>query len=115
MSQDVRVYDLGNTSAESVLGPDPTPTIPELRPPFATVQQPISPRPVRAPNEGIGPDALRSLSLFLPGVSQIVRGQVSLGLFYLSSLAFLGSLSWAILNTLDRISPTLELLGGLKA
>jgi len=111
MSQDVRVYDLGKTSAESVLGPDPTPTIPELRPPFATVQQPISPRPVRSPNEGIGPDALRSLSLFLPGVSQIVRGQVSLGLFYLSSLAFLGSLTWAILNTLDRISPTLELLG----
>ncbi len=104
-----RVYNLG--SAESILGPEPGETILETRPAFATVQQPSPVRVARAPVEGLWPDVVRSLSLFMPGLSQIVRGQVPLGLFYLSSLAFLGSMTWAILQTLDRLTVTLVLLG----
>ncbi len=104
-----RVYDLG--SLESVLGPQPGQTIQETRPAFATIRQPLSPRVTRAPQEGLWPDVVRSLSLFMPGVSQIVRGRVQLGLFYLSALAFLGSITWATLQTLDRLAVTLDLFG----
>ena len=109
MGRDVQVYNLG--SVRTVLEPEPGQTIRERRPAFATVQQPSSTRMARAPIEGLWSDVVRCLSLFLPGVSQIVRGQVPLGLFYLSSLAFLGSMTWAILQTLDRLAVTLDLLG----
>ena len=114
MSQDGKVYDLGNYdpgTVESVLGPEPGQTIREARPAFATVHQPVSTRMARAPMEELWSDVVHSLSLFMPGVSQIIRGQVPLGLFYLSSLAFLGSMTWAILQTLDRLAVTLDLLG----
>jgi hypothetical protein len=38
-------------------------------------------------------------------------GRITEGLFYVSTLAFLGALSAAILETVDRLVPTLELLG----
>ena len=104
-----RLYDLG--TLDSVLGPEPGQTIQGTRRAFATIGQPLSPRVARTPDEGLWPDVVRSLALFLPGVSQIVRGQVPLGLFYLSTLVFLGSMTWAILQTLDRLAVTLDLLG----
>ena len=126
MSRDIQVYnlrsyDLGTVepvlgpeseqSVESVLGPQPERTIQETPPEFATVHQPVAKRTARAPREKLWPDVVTSLSLFLPGVSQMVRGQVTRGLFLLSSLAFLGSIAWATLQTLDRLAVTLDLLG----
>ena len=109
MSHDLRVYDLG--TVKSVLDPELEQTIRENRPAFATVQQPVSARVTRVPMERLRSNVVRSLSLFLPGVSQIVRGQIPLGLFYLASLACLGAITWAIFQTLDRLAVTLDLLG----
>lgn len=51
------------------------------------------------------------LSLFLPGTGHLVRREGMMGLFFLSSLAFVGALGWAILGTLDRLTETLMILG----
>jgi TM2 domain-containing membrane protein YozV len=56
-------------------------------------------------------DFTQSLSVFVPGATQMVRGQVTLGLFFLSALVFLGALASAVLDTIDRLAPTLDLLG----
>jgi hypothetical protein len=40
----------------------------------------------------------------------MLRGDIGTGLFFLSSLAFLGTLAWAIIVTLDRLSGTLTVL-----
>ena len=101
MGHDLKVYDLGTAT-------DLEQAIQEVRPTRATV---VSTRTAQAPAEGLWPDVVLSLSLLMPGVSQIVRGQVALGLFFLSSLAFLASMTWAILHTLDRLAGTLDLLG----
>jgi len=55
-------------------------------------------------------DASGTLSLFVPGAGQLVRGEFALGLFFLSTLAFMASLGWAIVITLDRITATLRVL-----
>ena len=52
-----------------------------------------------------------SLSLFLPGSGQIVQGKVTLGVFFLVLTAFIGTLGWAVLVALDRLTGTLSLLG----
>jgi hypothetical protein len=67
------------------------------------------PRRPEKPASLVG-DLADSLSLFVPGLSQIVRGNHTAGLFYLSWMAFLGALVAAVLGTLDRLVPTLELL-----
>jgi hypothetical protein len=54
---------------------------------------------------------VRSLSLFVPGATQVVRGQVTLGIFYASSLLFLAMLARAVVGTFDRLALTLDLLG----
>jgi hypothetical protein len=56
-------------------------------------------------------DFTQSLSVFVPGTTQMVRGQITLGLFFLTTLAFMGALTSAVLETVDRLAPTLELLG----
>ncbi len=99
---DLKVYDLGIASELEQAGKTP------LAGP--TVQQRVPTRLARAPQE-LWPDVVLSLSLFLPGLCQMARGQVKQGLFFLSSLAFLGSITWAILHTLDRLAVTLGLLG----
>lgn len=54
---------------------------------------------------------VRSVSLFLPGAGQALRGDTTRGLFYFVTTAFLAAVAWAILETFDRLSGTLELLG----
>jgi hypothetical protein len=55
-------------------------------------------------------DFLGTLSMVLPGSGQLVRGEVALGLFFMTSLAFLAAFGWALVGTLDRLTPTLRLL-----
>lgn len=52
-----------------------------------------------------------SLSVFVPGVGQFALGDPTAGLFFLTSTAFLASLCWAVVGTLERIAETLMVLG----
>lgn len=54
---------------------------------------------------------IRSLSLFVPGTTQLLHGRISRGLFFLTSLLFVVLFCRAVIGTLDRLAPTLELLG----
>jgi len=112
MSQDSAVYDLGDldrgrsgqapSSAESSRF-DPRPGPREVR---------RRPSAVGAVGTGWpGRELGQSLSVVLPGSGQIVRGDVSLGLFYMASLGFLAALGWALVESVDRLAGSLALLG----
>jgi hypothetical protein len=51
------------------------------------------------------------IALLVPGAGHVLRARFATGLFFLASIGFLGTLSWALLGTLDRLGPTLALLG----
>ena len=59
----------------------------------------------------LGPGATRSLALFVPGLGQILRGRTTDGLFFLCSIIFCAVLARAVLISMDRLLPILELLG----
>jgi TM2 domain-containing membrane protein YozV len=102
MSRDEAVYDLGDVEIDK---PHPvfgaTPVVP--RP--AAVRREIQPEA-----EGVGPALAGSLSMFVPGLGQIVTGEIAWGLFYLSGMGFCAASLWALLVTLDRLVPMLRLL-----
>ncbi len=52
-----------------------------------------------------------TLSLLLPGAGQVVRGDLTTGVFFLTAFGFLGTLGWALLGTTDRWVLTLDVLG----
>ncbi len=52
-----------------------------------------------------------TLSLLIPGAGHVVRGELTSGTFFLATFAFLGALSWALLETMDRLASTLDVLG----
>jgi hypothetical protein len=52
-----------------------------------------------------------SLSVLVPGAGQFALGDPTAGLFFLTSMAFLASLAWALIGTLERIAETLMVLG----
>ncbi len=99
MADDGDVYDLGEVGRS------------RPRPRLAPRIRSASPRPVRRTERTLGPAVAGSLSLFFPGAGQIVAGDPRLGLGLATGLAFLASLVWAILASLVRLVPTLELLG----
>jgi len=111
MSRDVPVYNLGSVE-ETLVSPGATQTFP--RPRAGRVGVPRSPRHVgvldRTVN-GVADAVVRSLSIFAPGSTQVLRGQITRGVFYASALLFLASLAWALLETLDRLAMTLDVLG----
>lgn len=104
MSEQTLIYDLGDLESE-------------IRP--AIAKDEAYRRPAAAPTEvgrvatasGASFDAAGSLSLFVPGLGRMVRSDVSTGLFFLTSLLFLGALSWAIVTSLQGLTQTLVLLG----
>lgn len=59
---------------------------------------------------GVGPALAGSLSLFVPGLGQMVAGEVGWGLLFLTWIGFCGACLWAVTATIDRIVPTLRLL-----
>jgi hypothetical protein len=113
--------DLGNADLGSV---DPTP-----RPRLTPYQVAASVRAESAANTVIEPAGGRpadpseswqlsrqfnlgsTLSLFLPGVAPMTRGQLSRGLFFLSAAGFLAALTWALLSTVERLAATFGLFG----
>lgn len=62
---------------------------------------------------GVNPaaDWVGSLSLFLPGGTHLLRGQVRQGFFFQVTACFFVAMVWAILDSLHRLGPNLELLG----
>ena len=107
MALNVEVYDLGE--ADRTVGQQRTRPLP--RP---TIRQPRRLIRTSLDNDRVAlfvTDITRSLSVFAPGASQLVRGRVSSGIFFLASLVFMVALSSAVLQTMDRLAPTLELLG----
>jgi len=104
MSRHVEVYDLGN--ADRAFGQRPV-----RRPTAATEPSRLGGVLDQERVALLASDVTRSLSMFVPGASQMAQRRVSLGLFYLTSLVFLGTLASAIVGTMDRLAPTLELLG----
>ena len=59
---------------------------------------------------GVGPALAGSLSLFVPGLGQMVAGEVGWGLLFLTWIGFCGACLWALTATIDRLVPTLRLL-----
>jgi TM2 domain-containing membrane protein YozV len=102
MNRDDTIYDLGEVDRD------------QPRAIFGAA--PEAPRPTvvrRAPRpepEGVGPALAGSLSMFVPGLGQMIAGEIAWGLFYLSGMGFCAASLWAVLATLDRLVPTLRLL-----
>ena len=65
-------------------------------------------RPSRHANEI---DWIAGFAMVAPGVPDLLRGRRTTGLFFLSMFGFVGALGWAVFATLDRLAPTLVLLG----
>lgn len=105
MSHDTTVYDLGDVD------PSPVPAS-AMRP---TVMRPRPERPAvrvgyAAPPAGVVTYITDTLSLVLPGSGRILRGEWASGAFVISSVAFLFTFGWAVVETLDRLNATLPLL-----
>lgn len=112
MAQDTTVYDLG--SLDTGVEPPVPPASPSSRQATVVAAAPARPaRPARVSSRARGPrfDVYGSLSLFVPGAGQIAAGRFAQGLFFVTTIAFLGSLSWAMLETRDRLTASLALLG----
>lgn len=57
------------------------------------------------------PAVVRSFALFVPGAGHVLRGRTMSGLFFFLSMAFLATLIWSVLATIERMVATFELLG----
>ncbi len=102
MSRDETIYDLGEVEHDrprAIFGGTP------VAPRPAPIRQEIQPEP-----NGAGAALAGSLSMFLPGLGQLITGEIAWGLFYLSGMGFCAASVWALLATLDRLVPTLGLL-----
>lgn len=106
MSQDDTVYDLGDVEHDAPR--------PYFEPVFARKTRPTPVPPPRqasaATASGVGPALAGSLSMFVPGLGQMIAGEVAWGLFYLSGVGFCAATLRAALVTLDRLVPTLGVL-----
>ncbi len=117
MSDSPGVYDLGEIGRDASTGPTGrsrpaanatvVSTIvggrqEDLRAGRVVVQREYGPGSAR-------PAVAASASLFVPGTGLMVAGDPGLGLFVLSTLGLVGALTWALLETFDRLLPILGL------
>ena len=102
MNRNETIYDLGSVDRD------------EPRAPVAGI--PRASRPVSARREsrpeavGVGPALAGSLSMFVPGLGQLIAGEVAWGLFYFSGKGFCVAALWALVVTLDGLVRTLGVL-----
>ncbi len=102
MNEPSIVWDLGEIAEQPA---------PRTARPRQDADRPGAVRPrtaMRAPNRV---DWVSSLGIVAPGIPDLVSGRRTNGLFYLSMFGFVGALGWAVYATLDRLAPTLALLG----
>jgi hypothetical protein len=102
MKRDQEIYDLGEVEIEK-----PAPLFGRIHgvPRAAPVRPPSRPEPA-----GVRPALAGSLSIFVPGLGSMVAGEPAWGAFYLSWVGFCAACLWAVLATLDRLTPTLRVL-----
>lgn len=106
MPESTSIYDLGTL--------DPTPGQGRgAQPRGGGVEHPTAPlraasAPVYVARSGF--DFYGTASLLLPGAGQVFRGEFALGLFFLSSLGFVGAFCWALIDSLERVTETLRAL-----
>jgi hypothetical protein len=112
MKQDAAVYDLG------AIDPDPG----LKRRPQAEERKQAYPRRETPPGAAGDPRFERSPgtwvlgpTMLVPGSGHILRGEIAHGLAFLGATGFVAALGWALVNTLDRLGPTLGLLGMPRA
>jgi len=102
MNREEAIYDLGEVEFD--------------KPPPAFGESPVVPRPKAVRQEtqpdqvGVGPALAGSLSMFVPGLGQMLTGEIGWGLFYLSGIGFCAASLRALVVTLDRLVPMLRLL-----
>lgn len=112
MSQESAVYDLGDLDRGT---PEPgAPSRERFAPDGRTRLREVRRRStasVPPTRPWTGRDFGQSLSVMVPGAGQVVRGDVSTGIFFLTSIAFVATLAWAVTSSIDRIAGTLHLLG----
>jgi len=117
MTEETIVYDLGEVRIDS--GPTiVAPRVPDPAPTRVSPPRPSTPRPGNSPvtftphvHGPVGSVIPASLALFVPGLGHLARRQWTAGLFFLCSLGFFTAFGWAILETLDRLTATLTVLG----
>jgi len=107
MSREDHIYDLGDVDRHEQRAVFSGPVeVASSRPSLPRFGARSTERP-EAP--GVGPALAGSLSIFVPGLGQMIAGDIAWGLFYLSGMGFCAAASWAVLVTLDRLVPTLSL------
>ena len=108
MSDSTTVYDLGSLNTEATHEPVRNPILTDRTTPLRTARPAgrVMPRP-----EPASFDLCGSLSLFVPGLGHLLRGEAAIGLFFLTSVGFAAALGWALVETLDRVTATSRLLG----
>jgi hypothetical protein len=119
MDTDTDVYDLGeidNLSLNDDLLPQP-----EEKPPRQMQRSKVKNTrlreqidlklPAPLPDMHDDPDWTAVPSLFIPGATHLLRGEMIKAVCLMTLIAFTLSLGWAIHATLDRLAPTLEFLG----
>lgn len=117
MSQDHPVYDLGEIDLDK--------TRPDFSPVFGVERleggsdrpRPSSRAPAargarfRGDGPRVGSALAGSLSMFAPGLGQIAAGETAWGVFYAAGVGCCVATLWGADATLDRLVPTLALLG----
>lgn len=99
MKKDPDIYDLGE-----VITDKPTAAFTGVRPsPKLSYVRHDRPHP-----PGVRPSLAGSLSMFVPGLGQMVTGEIAWGAFYLTWMACCAACLWALVDSLDRIAPTLR-------
>jgi TM2 domain-containing membrane protein YozV len=102
MRRDEAVYDLGEVQMDR---PHPLFGSASSPPRYASMR-----RNAPAEPDGVGPALAGSLSMFVPGLGQIVTGEIAWGLFYLSGIGLCTASLWAVWSTLDSLLRTLRWL-----
>ncbi len=112
MSIDSNVYDLGDVDKLNLPGELKAATAPEL--PRVATKQGTPPRRIdfgAPPEIHADPDWTAVPSLVIPGAAHMLRGEFAKALCLITMTGFTLTLAWAVYGTLDRLGPTLELLG----
>lgn len=109
MQDSTDVYDLGNIGFDDGPASGSVKPRPKDRREAAATRSP-APGLELPTAPGPGPGLVASLSMFLPGFGQIVAGDAARGLCFLLTTGWAVATGWAIVVSLDRLLPTLDLL-----
>jgi TM2 domain-containing membrane protein YozV len=116
MDGDTNIYDLGDVDKLKLPGDLERMEAPEL--PRVAAKPGAPPRRIdfgAPPEIHADPDWTAVPSLVLPGAAHMLRGEFAKALCLITLTGFTLTLAWAVYGTLDRLGPTLEVLGAPAA